>query len=147
MSDNTNAAIKAAKTLAELAHLGKTRMDGVEPYINHPRRVAEAVRRDTPGPKRMVAVSAAWLHDVVEDTAVTFEILEGLGFNSEVIRIVEILTRREDETHAEYLDRVAASKLATAVKIADMRDNLASLPEGHSLRKRYEKGLERLGAS
>ena len=58
------------------------------------------------------------------------------------------LTRREGETYAAYIDRVAASgALATRVKLADLRDNVARTKADESgrydrLLPRYRRALE-----
>ena len=134
--------VTAAMIVARLAHAGQTRMDGVEPYINHPRRVAEAVHGEAYITK--INEAAAWLHDVVEDSDLTRNELFILEFPAAVVQIVDVLTRRKNELHVTYLDRVALDPRAVRIKIADMRDNLASLPEGHRLHARYTAGLIRL---
>jgi (p)ppGpp synthase/HD superfamily hydrolase len=131
-----------AKALARIAHHGQTRMDGVEPFINHPARVATRLASDPA--TTWGEVLAAWLHDVVEDTAVTFADLQDFGFDEEVISIVIALTRDDYETYAEYIERVAKNRSAVRVKLADLADNLASLPDGHSLRERYQKAYSQL---
>lgn len=68
------------------------------------------------------AVAAAWLHDVVEDTEITLADLEQT-FPPDVTAAVDALTRRSDETPAEYYARVRTVPLALTVKLADMADN------------------------
>lgn len=138
---------EVAEAIAVIAHAGQTRMDGVEPYVNHPLRVAKALT-ERPGGTTYGVYAAAVLHDVLEDTAVTAEHLRTLGISEYAIGLVEIVTRTEGETYWEYLDRVVASGSgdAVALKVADIRDNLVSLPEGHGLVRRYEKALKILGA-
>ena len=41
---------------------------------------------------------AAVLHDTVEDSDVTFELLEQEGFSAEIVDAVRCLTRRDDES-------------------------------------------------
>ncbi len=136
-----------AEAIAVIAHAGQTRMDGIEPYVNHPKRVAEALRWK-PGGATDALYIAAILHDVLEDTAVTAADLVTAGIPENVVRIVEIVTRTEGETYWEYLDRVVASGSADAIalKVADTTDNLGDLPDGHGLEKRYVKALKILGA-
>ncbi len=136
-----------AEAIAVIAHAGQTRMDGVEPYVNHPLRVAKALTERLEGATYGLW-AAAVLHDVLEDTAVAAAHLRTAGIPEEVVELVEIVTRTEGETYWEYLDRVVASGNADAIalKVADIRDNQASLPEGHGLVKRYERALKILGA-
>ena len=55
-----------AKETAELLHQGQFRADGVTPYIEHPRVVAELVTKFGGSEK---AVCLAWLHDIMEENA------------------------------------------------------------------------------
>jgi (p)ppGpp synthase/HD superfamily hydrolase len=68
------------------------------------------------------ARAVAWLHDVVEDTAVTLDDLAA-QFPAEVVQAVRVLTRRDDDRGEEYYRRVRANPLALAVKLADIADN------------------------
>jgi (p)ppGpp synthase/HD superfamily hydrolase len=98
-----------------------------EPYIVHPKRVAEIVKSVTTD-KDIIA--AAYLHDVVEDTPRTIEDIE-YSFGKRVAQIVEMVTdvsKPEDgnrKTRKE-IDRQHLAKADYAgqtVKLADMIDN------------------------
>lgn len=104
-----------AERIAVTAHEGQFDKAG-RPYIAHPARVAARVAGDE------LAVVAAWLHDVVEDTDVTLADLERT-FPPEVIVAVDALTRRSGETPADYYARVRQVPLALTVKLADLADN------------------------
>jgi len=104
-----------AEEIAAAAHRGQVDKAG-QPYITHPARVAARVAGDEN------AVAVAWLHDVVEDTAVTLVDLEE-SFPAEVTTAVDALTRRPGEAPAAYYARVRAVPLALTVKLADMADN------------------------
>lgn len=56
-----------SKKLAEMAHAHQFRKDRVTPYINHPARVVQILEEQNADD---VTISAAWLHDVLEDTDV-----------------------------------------------------------------------------
>ena len=58
--------ITTAQHLAELFHEGQTRADGVTPYIEHPKKVAELVEKFG-GSKFCIAL--AWMHDILEESA------------------------------------------------------------------------------
>ena len=79
--------IEKAYLLAEKNHAGQFRKTG-EPYIEHPLSVAAILAE-----LGMVSTSivAAFLHDVVEDTAVTIEEVEK-EFNKEVALLVDGVT-------------------------------------------------------
>ena len=50
------------------------------------------------------------------------------------------------ETYFAYIKRLSANPIARIVKIADLEENLSSLPEGDTLEGRYLKALEILRA-
>ena len=58
--------ITTAKYLAELFHEGQTRANGVTPYIEHPKKVAELVEKFG-GSEFCIAL--AWMHDILEECA------------------------------------------------------------------------------
>ena len=131
---------------AELAirfHDGQVRKMGPDeglPYIVHPMRVAATLR--TWGCLRSV-VALGWLHDVVEDTSATFEILRAEGLSDFQLEVLDAVTRRDGESYSDFILRVRRSGPAACdVKCADLTDNLAGLPEGHGLRARYEHAFE-----
>ncbi len=134
-----------AEALARAAHRGQVDKAG-RPYAEHPARVAARVRGD--GARE----AAAWLHDVVEDTAVTLvELAE--RFPAEVVAAVDALTKRAGEPAEVYYERVAADPIARQVKLADLADNsdparLAQLETStrERLAAKYAAGRARLGA-
>lgn len=105
-----------AHDVATIAHAGQVDRAG-KPYIGHPARVAARQRSD-------VAISAAWLHDVVEDTAITLADLRQGGFDRRVVEAVDALSRREGEDYFDYVRRAGANPIARFVKIADLHDNM-----------------------
>ncbi|ABK44134.1 conserved hypothetical protein [Magnetococcus marinus MC-1] len=115
--------LETAIAIATRAHKGQKDKAG-QPYILHPLRVMMSQTSDT---ARQVAV----LHDVVEDTEVTLQFLGETGFSYDVLYAVELLTRKPSENYAEYLRRVMAHPIASAVKRADLEDNMdiRRLPE------------------
>ena len=112
--------LEEAIRVAVDAHAGQLDKAG-KPYILHPLRVMMTVE----GPFLDSARKVAVLHDVVEDSEWTLESLDAkLGLTSEEQAALRLLTHGEHEDYATYIERVAGSPLATAVKIADLRDNL-----------------------
>lgn len=116
-------------------------MWGEYPYATHLALVAvEARRIEEENPSLEVA---AWLHDVIEDHP---EYIEELRNDfPEVFEIVSIVSRQEDEDYDDFITRILESHNLTAIelKLADMRVNLSNGPR-ESLRKRYEKNIDRL---
>jgi (p)ppGpp synthase/HD superfamily hydrolase len=143
--------VTLAKAMAEIVHEGDLDKGGA-PYIGHVERVAACVEGLAPAEIREEAVTAAWLHDTVEDhpDEVDLEALTKLGFKPEVVEAVDALTRREGEPYGTYVDRVTTNLIATWVKYADLLDNtdperLKWLDEAtwERLRGKYEPALER----
>ena len=122
-----------ALELAELHHSGQVDKAG-RPYIDHVRRVVGAV--DKPEEKL-----AAALHDLLEDTDMTADKLLAEGCPPEIVRVVEALSRGNDESYEDFVRRAAQDPIARAVKRADVADNasearLALLPAGQAARLR-----------
>lgn len=90
---------------------------GREPYILHPLRVMLSTKNEL---ERICAV----LHDVVEDSEITFEDLRKEGFSEDVITVLDCLTKRKGESYDEFIDRVLKNETACRVKLADLHDNM-----------------------
>lgn len=115
--------LERAIEMAARAHANQVDKAG-QPYILHPLRLMLAVR--TPH-ERMAAV----LHDVVEDTPLTFEDLAREGFPPEVIAAVRALTKHKGESRIAAAQRAVQDPIARVVKLADVTDNmdLSRIPE------------------
>lgn len=117
--------IADADALAARLHHGQFYGEGEheEPYIVHPRDVADRVRENGDH-----AVMAALLHDVVEDTVCTLAALAALGYPYEVVSAVDAVTHRKgSETYMEFIRRAARHPLGRIVKLADNASNTAKL--------------------
>ncbi len=112
------ASLEDAIEIALKAHWGQRDLAG-KAYILHPLRVMHAVQSEI---EKIVAV----LHDVVEDTNVTFSDLERLGFSPEVIEALRLLTHEKNDFYEEYIRKIGRSGNLTAlrVKLADISDNM-----------------------
>lgn len=66
-----------------------------------------------------------FLHDVVEDSAITLEDLRERGVEEEVLEAVDLLTHRDGVSYEEYVRRIFSSGNRTAiqVKIHDLHQN------------------------
>ncbi|MFF9360834.1 HD domain-containing protein [Streptomyces griseoluteus] len=105
--------------LARRAHAGQTDKAG-RPYAEHLAAVAEGVRVRG-GDEEQIA--AAWLHDAVEDDALTEEWLDGAALTPRTKAIVLALTKRPGEPPEEYARRILATPGAALVKQADLAHN------------------------
>jgi (p)ppGpp synthase/HD superfamily hydrolase len=118
---------KKARQFATKAHEGQLRKDGITPYIAHPEAVV-ALLRDEVGIADDSILSAAWLHDVVEDCDATVEELER-EFNPSISRYVSALTK--GESREDYLDRFRRADYGVQIiKLADVVHNCSCLFKG-----------------
>ena len=113
---NPMSTLNRAIEIAAAAHAGQLDKAG-QPYILHPLRVMLRVDGED-------ARIAAVLHDVVEDTPVTFEQLVAEGFAPTVIEAVRALTKLPGESRLVAAQRAAAHSVARAVKLADNTENM-----------------------
>ena len=86
------------------------------PYVFHPFHLAEQMKDET-------TTVVALLHDVVEDTNITFNDLRKEGFPEEVITALKFLTHSSDIPYMEYVANIKNNKIAAEVKLADLRHN------------------------
>ena len=107
--------LEQAISVALDAHEGHTDKAGTT-YIRHPLRLMEEVDTEE---ERIAAV----LHDVVEDADCTLQEID-TKFGSDVCEAVDALTKRDDESYMEFVERSAANPIARKVKIADIEDNM-----------------------
>ena len=108
--------LEDALILAATAHSGQVDKAGM-PYVLHPIRVM--IRVSSPE-ERIVAL----LHDVVEDTPVTFDELRERGYPERILTALDGVTNREGESYEEFVDRAGRDPISRAVKLADLADNM-----------------------
>ena len=107
---------------------GKTDKCG-DPYVFHLYRVAKTAKesyfiRLTDTEKDDV-YKIALLHDIIEDTDTTVDELKTVDdISDSIIDAVVTLTRTKEETYNEYIERVSKNRLATLVKLHDLKDNM-----------------------
>lgn len=107
---------KRALEVAMQAHKNQTDPAGF-PYILHPILVAEKQMEE-------MATVAALLHDVIEDSDFEFRDLYEFGFPEEAVEAVKALTHKKGEPYTQYIERVKRNPIATAVKLADLEQNM-----------------------
>lgn len=106
---------KKAMEICYRAHAGQLDKGGM-PYVFHPLHVAEQMEDE-------YSTCVALLHDTVEDGGIELSELYEADFPEEIVRTVDILTRREDEPYMEYIERLQENSLAVKVKLADLNHN------------------------
>ena len=102
--------VDRAFAAAEAAHEGQFRKSG-EPYITHPLAVAKILADLGIGP---ITVAAALLHDTVEDTAYTLEMVER-DFGSEVAMLVDGVTKLDKVKYGDHAQAETVRKMVVAM--------------------------------
>lgn len=129
-------------TIANLAH--QNQVDKAhQPYMLHPLFVSNALC-NAPYPsvlkrwmpllsetEKIHAQCVAILHDVIEDSAITYDtLIHQYHLPLDIADAVNILTKIKNEDYGLYLKRVKQNKLARIVKLSDLLHNcdLSRLP-------------------
>jgi (p)ppGpp synthase/HD superfamily hydrolase len=110
------ATLERAIEIARQAHAGQVDKGGAD-YIGHPLRVMEKCETEE---EKIVGI----LHDVVEDSDWTFEMLEAEGFTDEIIDALRCITKQSDEDYDTFISRVMNRPLSLKVKLYDLEDNM-----------------------
>ncbi|MDC1288138.1 HD domain-containing protein [Gammaproteobacteria bacterium] len=143
--ENASLLLKALHYAADM-HRDQRRKDAEgSPYINHPINVAQ-ILSDIGGVDDVEVLSAAILHDTVEDTKATLHDIE-LAFGLRIARIVEEVTddkslkkkerKQAQIDHAGHTSREGAL-VKVADKIANVRDVHANPPKDWEPARRKE---------
>lgn len=106
---------KAALKLCFEAHKNQTDKSGI-PYVFHPFHLAEQMKDED-------TTIVALLHDVVEDTDYTIADLKRMGFPTNVLEALELLTHNDGTPYMEYVAKIKDNPIAKAVKLADLEHN------------------------
>ena len=113
--------VKTKTTLAfiEYAHGGQ--LYGNKPYFLHPLDVAEFGRKQFGQEFDSAAYTVALLHDVVEDTVYSLEDLRLLGYSSDILVAVDLVTKDKNLTYEENISKIIDSgdRRAMMVKFSD----------------------------
>ena len=134
---NTKLTTKAM-IIAYNSHKNQVDRAGV-PYIYHPIHLAEQMDTET-------ECIVALLHDVVEDTDVTFANLEKY-FSKEIIDILKLLTHDKSIDYLDYIQKIKDNPIAKKIKIADIIHNSDETrldkitPKDIIRRNKYQKAL------
>lgn len=142
--------LEFTETLVRMKLAGQTDDAGV-PMADHMMRVHARVAQYD-----IETQHVAWLHDLVEDTDVTGGDLFDMGYSETVVEAVLLLTKPDELTYREYIDRLCESgnRRAILVKLADNADNtdpkrwlFLNPYKANALSKRYHGIREQLLAA
>ena len=135
------------KSLEIVTRVFNDRVDkGGFPYVIHLLKVYSGVSEE-------IEKICALLHDIVEDTDITYDDLKNVGYSNDVIDILTILTKLKGEDYRDYIERIINSENIHAmnIKLADLRHNMDSgriknpTPNDYErIAKRYEPAYEKI---
>ncbi|MBK6830851.1 MAG: phosphohydrolase [Flavobacteriales bacterium] len=108
--------LETAIRLAAKVHKGQVDRSG-KPYVLHVMRVME---RGQDFDEQVLGA----LHDVLERSDLTIADIEKKGFSPRVLKALDRITRRAEETYEQYIDRVVEDSLAIRVKLNDLADKM-----------------------
>ena len=123
----------------------KTDKSGI-PYIVHLSKVYQGV-------SDYIEKVCALLHDVVEDTDITFDELREFGYPNEVIEILSYLTKHKGEDYRDYIERIISSENIHVynIKLSDLRHNMdinriknPTINDYERVTKRYAPAYEKI---
>jgi guanosine-3',5'-bis(diphosphate) 3'-pyrophosphohydrolase len=152
--EHTYRGLLEAVSFAARAHRHQLRKDGQTPYVAHVVRVCLIVRHVF-GVADPTALTAAVLHDAIEDTDTDFDDLEerfGRGAAAWAAALCKDKRLPEDAREEDYVARLVAAPWQVKVcKLADVFDNLMDSrslkPEqAAKSRKRWRQYIDALGA-
>lgn len=124
---------KIATELIREYHASQTDLSG-RPYVEHLERVRDKVDDLSARRERgfymesdsvfIKAEIAALLHDILEDTECTEEILKEKGIEDDIISAVKMLTHSPEMSYFDYILLVEKNPIAKIVKMCDLEDNM-----------------------
>lgn len=106
-----------AELLARQLHANQVDKAG-KAYVEHLQSVVNGLVQPTDD-----ELAVAWLHDVVEDTAISLEQIKA-EFGATIANAIDAITKRENEPYEAYLSRVRSNDIARKVKISDLAHNM-----------------------
>jgi len=117
IGDVMKSMLGTAIAIAATCHVEQTDRGG-KAYILHPLRMMMRLRTDD---EELMCIAV--LHDCVEDCEIDEDDLRTAGMTDRVIDGVLALSRHDDETYEEFIERCALNEDAKRVKLEDLRDN------------------------
>ena len=129
------------KTLELVLKVFDDKVDkGGLPYFNHLFKVYSGVSSYN---EKIIAL----LHDIVEDTNITFNDLKEFGYTDDIILPLTYLTKKKGEYYPDYIERIINSNNVHTlnVKLADLKHNMditriknPTVNDYERISKRYE---------
>lgn len=119
MSNNSQNGLLLAKAIAIVSVAFEKKLDkGGNPYTLHCLNVMNQMPHTD-----YELMSIAVLHDLVEDTYWTLQMLREEGFSERVVNAVACLTHDPNVSYDDYIKIISTNQDARLVKLADLRHN------------------------
>ena len=111
-------------TIEDIIRIAVNAHAGMKDMVGNP-AVAHVLAVGLMG-RNVLEQKAGFLHDVVEDSAITIDDLRARGVEEEVLAAVDLLTHRPGTTYEDYVRNIVLSGNETAirVKLNDLHHNL-----------------------
>lgn len=106
---------KKAMQICFKAHSEQVDKNGL-PYVFHPFHLAEQMDTEE-------EICTALLHDVIEDSFFTIDMLKAMGFPSDVLEALKLLSHDSSVPYMDYVKEIRNNPLARKVKKADLLHN------------------------
>ena len=145
MEDTTDI-ILGAKKFAQEKHKNQKRKDGVTPYSDHLEGVVNRLKNLGVTDKDVLC--AAWLHDIIEDTDVTFDQINE-RFGREVAVIVLSLSKDQNilkkDREVQYINQLKDASFQTKIiKLCDISANLKDLANAPISKTQKNKQIKKI---
>ncbi len=145
MEDTTDI-ILGAKKFAQEKHKNQKRKDGVTPYSDHLEGVVNRLKNL--GVTNKDVLCAAWLHDIIEDTDVTFDQINE-RFGREVAVIVLSLSKDQNipkkDREMQYINQLKDAPFQTKIiKLCDISANLKDLVNAPISKTQKNKQIKKI---
>lgn len=145
MEDSSDIVLKAKK-LAHEKHKNQKRKDGVTPYSEHLEGVVNRLKNLGVTDKNVLA--AAWMHDIIEYTDVTFDQINE-KFGREIAVMVLSLTKDKSiakkDIEQQYITQLKnASIQAKIIKLCDISANLKDLASAPISKTQKNKQVKKI---
>lgn len=133
--------IDLALRIATAAHAGQLDRDGY-PVILHPLTVGLMGHTDE-------EKIAGFLHDVVEDSDITFDDLLKEGIPTGIVNAIRLLTHEKETDYFDYVQRIidSGNPIALQVKYNDLQHNYSRGKAYPELQAKHGKALEMIKAA
>ena len=128
-----------ARIIASKFHIGQTY--GKNDYMFHLDQVVKSLQWETDERLQVIAM----LHDILEDTTCTKEVLYGL-FEDNVVEAIIAISKVDGESYQNYIKRVKSNMLAKTVKMHDTLCNLTESLHRKDMKRviKYSRQMEML---